>query len=109
MADVPDQAVARRVENVMERHRQFDDAKPGTEMAAGLRHRVDEIGAQLVGDLLETIGIEPPQLGRGADLIEKRRLRGLVQRASSVPTSALGTPRWRSVYRTETLDQMAAD
>ena len=31
--DVPDDAVARRVENIMERQRQLDDAEPGPEMA----------------------------------------------------------------------------
>ena len=48
MADVPDQTVARRVENVVQRHGQFDHAEPGAEMAAGHRHGADGLGAQLV-------------------------------------------------------------
>ena len=51
VADVPDQPVARRVEDVVQRDRQLDDAEPGAEMAAGDRDGVDRLGAQLVGDL----------------------------------------------------------
>ena len=41
VADVPDQAVARRIEDVMDRGRQFDHAEAGAEMAASHRDRVD--------------------------------------------------------------------
>ena len=51
VADVPDQPVARRVEDVVERDRQLDDAEAGAEMAAGDRDGVDGLGAQLVGEL----------------------------------------------------------
>ena len=51
VADVPDQPVVRRVEDVVERHRQFDHAEPGAEMAAGDRDRRDRLLAELVGDL----------------------------------------------------------
>ena len=56
VADVPDQPVVRRVEHVVQRHRQFDDAETGAEMAAGLGHRVDHFVAQFVGELLELLG-----------------------------------------------------
>ncbi len=56
MADVPDQPVARRVEHVVQRHRQLDHAEPGAEMAAGDRDRVDRLGAQLVGELAQVAG-----------------------------------------------------
>ena len=39
MADVPDQPIARRIEDIMERDRQFDDAEPGAQMAPGLGQR----------------------------------------------------------------------
>ncbi len=55
VADVPDQPVGGRVENVMQRHGQFDHTEPGTEMAAGLGHRVDGLPAQFVGKLLELL------------------------------------------------------
>ena len=51
MADIPDQPVMRRVEDVVQRHGQLDHAEPRAEMAAGDRDRVDQLGAQLVGDL----------------------------------------------------------
>ena len=49
MADVPDQPVARRVEHIVQRDRQLDDAEAGAEMAAGNRHRLDGFLAQFVG------------------------------------------------------------
>ena len=51
VADVPDQPVARRVEDVVQRDRQFDHAEPRAEMAAGDRNRADRLGAQFVGEL----------------------------------------------------------
>ena len=51
MANVPQQPVARGVENGVDRHRQFDDAKRGAEMAAGHGHRVHGFRAQLIGEL----------------------------------------------------------
>ena len=35
VADIPDQAIVRRVEHIMEGNGQLDDAQPGAEMAAG--------------------------------------------------------------------------
>ena len=74
VADVPDQAVARRVEDVMDRGGQFDDAEAGAEMAAGHRHGVDGFLAQLVRDLLHLLDLELAQVIGRADGIEKRRL-----------------------------------
>ncbi len=80
MADVPDQAVVRRVEGIVQRHRQLDDAEPGAEMASGLRHRVDEVVAQLIGDLAKAAGLELAQILGGANLVEQGGLRWLVHR-----------------------------
>ena len=52
VADVPDQPVGRRVEDMVQRDGQFDHAEPGAEMAAGLGDRVDGLGAQFIGQLL---------------------------------------------------------
>ncbi len=49
VADVPDQLVARGVEDVVQRDGQLDHAEAGAEMAAGLGDRVDGLMAQLVG------------------------------------------------------------
>ena len=58
VADVPDQAVPRRIEDMMQRNRQLDHAKTGAEMSAGLGHRVDEVMAQLVSDLSQPVRFE---------------------------------------------------
>ena len=72
MADVPDQPVVRRVEDVVQRHRQLDHAQAGTEMAAGHRHRVDRLLAQLGRQLHEAGAIEPAQVAGLVDLVEER-------------------------------------
>ena len=51
MADVPDQPVARRIEDMVQRDGQLDHAKPGAEMAAGDRNRGDQLLAELFGQL----------------------------------------------------------
>ena len=48
VADVPDQPVARGVEDLVQGDGQLDDAEAGAQMAAGHRHRVDGLLAQLV-------------------------------------------------------------
>ena len=53
MADVPDQAIARRVEQIVQRDRQLDDAEARTEVPARGRDRFDQVGAQLVRDVFE--------------------------------------------------------
>ena len=68
VADVPDEAVVRRVEDVVQRDRQLDRAEVRREVAAGLRHRLDDELAQLGGELLAargaTAGARRP--GRGS-------------------------------------------
>src|SRR5665648_730074 len=60
MADVPDQPVARRVEQIMQRYRQLDHTQPRAEMAAGDGYGVDGFPPQL----LSLIHIsEPTRLG----------------------------------------------
>ena len=73
VADVPDQPVARRVEHVVQRHRELDHAQPGAEMAAGDRDGRDRLLAQLVGELAQLVGLQPTDVGRYVDGIEKRR------------------------------------
>ena len=62
MADVPDDAVARRVEQVVQRDGQLDHAEAGAEMAAGDRHRVDRLLAQLVGELAQLRLVETAEV-----------------------------------------------
>ena len=51
VADVPDQTVVRRVEDVVQRDSQLDDAEPGAKMAAGVGDGVDQLSAQLIRQL----------------------------------------------------------
>ena len=73
MADVPDQAVARRIEDVMDGRGQFDDAEAGAEMAAGHGDGVDGFLTQFVRNLAHLVDLEPAQVIRRADGVEKRR------------------------------------
>src|SRR6185312_8383507 len=56
VADIPDQPVGRRVKHIVQGDGELDDAKPGAEMAAGPRDRVDGLVAQLVRQLPELVG-----------------------------------------------------
>ncbi len=72
VADVPDQRVVGRVEDIVERDRQLDDAEPGAEVAAGDADRVDQLGAQLVGNLAKVGRGKTAQVGGRVDAIEQR-------------------------------------
>ncbi len=74
VADVPHQLVGRRVEDVVDRSGQFDHAEAGTEVPAGLPHRVDHLGAQFVGQLAELILLELAEIVGCIDRVEQRRL-----------------------------------
>ncbi len=94
--NVPDQAVARRIEHVMQGHREFDDAEAGTEMAAGLCHGVDQVLSQFIGDLAQPIGLEPAQIFGSTNLIEKRGFGWLIQR---LPPCRLPRPKFRGTFK----------
>ena len=68
--DVPDQEVARGVEEVVQGDRQLDRAEVRGEVAAGLRDRADDLVAQLVGELRQLLAGEPSQLLRVGGAIE---------------------------------------
>ena len=76
VADVPNQAVLGRVEDVVQRHRQLDHAEAGAEMAAGHGDSVDGLLAQLVRHLAKLARLELPEVVRGLDLVEQRGLGG---------------------------------
>src|SRR5262249_8364855 len=89
MAYVPDKAVLRSVEHVMQRHRQLDDPESRPEVTARDRDRGDGFLAQLVGELAELAALQATQVGRRLDEIEERglgRLRhGRLHRMGAVP------------------------
>ena len=61
--DIPDDAIIRRVEQIMQRHRQLDDAESGAQVTAGHGHRADGLRAQLVGNLPEVFLLQAAQIG----------------------------------------------
>ena len=71
MADIPDQPILGRVENPMQRHGQFNDAKPGAQMPAGDGDGVDHFGAQFSRELGQLIFAQPTQVFRRFDVIEE--------------------------------------
>ena len=68
MADVPDQPVARGVEDIMQRDGELDHAEAGAEMPAGDGDRVDGLLAQFGGELGQVLFRKPPQVFRNAGL-----------------------------------------
>ncbi len=73
VADIPDQPVARRVEDVMQRDRELDHAESGAEMSTRDGNGVDGFQPELVGELAELRIVEPAQVGRVMDRVEERR------------------------------------
>jgi hypothetical protein len=73
MADVPDELVVRRVEDMMQRDGQLDDAKSGAEMAPGDRNGRDQLLPELGGKLRQLMVLKPAQIRRYVDVVEQRR------------------------------------
>ena len=70
MADVPDQPIIRRVEHVVQRDRQFDDAKAGTQMATRYRDSADSLVAQFIGNFLKIFFVDATKIGWRLDRIQ---------------------------------------
>ena len=75
MADVPDQPVVRCVEHVVQGHGQFDDPKPGAEVAARYRDRADCLTAEFVGNFLKIFLVDAAKIGRRPDRVQNGRSR----------------------------------
>ncbi len=76
MPDIPNDAVARRVEHVVERHRQLDDAQTRAKMAPGERDGVDRLGAQFLCELRELILRQTAEVLRNGSQVQKWRRDG---------------------------------
>src|SRR3569833_380542 len=70
VADVPDQPVARRVEDVMDRGGELDHAEARAEVTAGHRDGIDGLLTQLVCDLAHLLDLELAQVFRRPDGVE---------------------------------------
>jgi hypothetical protein len=75
MADVPDDAIMRGIENRVQSHGQFDYAEAGAQMPAGDGNRIDDFGAQFVGKLAQLLAGQGAQVGGRFDRVEQRSLR----------------------------------
>jgi hypothetical protein len=64
MPHVPYKSIVWRVEHIVHRNSQLNGAKAGTGMAADTRTRIDDELADLVGNLLEVLNPQLPQIGR---------------------------------------------
>ena len=71
VAGVEHELIARRVEDVVQRECQLNDAEVAAEVAADLRDHFDDPLADLLRQLGQLGAIELPDIGRGVDLIEK--------------------------------------
>ena len=78
MADIPDQPVVRRVEDVMDRRRQLDHAEPCPEVSARHRDGVDHFRPQLVCKLAQVALRKLAKVARRTDGVEQRRFGAFV-------------------------------
>jgi hypothetical protein len=70
VADIPDQPIARGLEDVMEYDRQLDDTQPCPKMAAGDRYSIDRFLAKFIRELLELLGRKVRHIRRNPDGVE---------------------------------------
>src|SRR5579864_2846895 len=71
--DIPDQAIAGRVKNVMQRDGQFDDTEAGAKMTTRDRDDVDSFLPQLVSKLTQLILGKGPQICGLSNLVQQGR------------------------------------
>ena len=64
VSDIPDENVARGLENVVQRHRQFHNAETGAEMAARPRNRRYRLGAKFVRKRRQRLLVKRAQVGK---------------------------------------------
>ncbi len=74
VADIPDEAVARGVEHIMQRYGELDNAQPGAEMAPGHRDGIDRFGLQFLRKLRQCAFGKLPEILRDGDAVEKGRI-----------------------------------
>jgi hypothetical protein len=69
--DVPDQAVAPEIEDVVERGRELDDAEVRAEVPAGRAHAFQQEGAHLRAQAAERLERKPPEVFGALDLLQQ--------------------------------------
>ena len=71
MPDVPYELVARRLERVVQRDRELDDAKPRADVSTGSRADIHQTRADLVGQSGELLACDLAEVRRRVDPIKK--------------------------------------
>ena len=56
--DIPHDAIVGGIENMVQRHRQFDDTQPGTKMSPGAPYRVEQVVSKLFGQLHQFVTLQ---------------------------------------------------
>jgi hypothetical protein len=72
VAGIPDDAIARRLQETVQRQRELDHPQRRTEVPAGLGHGLNDRFAQLAGELFELGLVEAAEVGRALQVLEDR-------------------------------------
>ena len=99
VADVEHEAVARRVEYVMQCNGQLDRAEVGAQMAAGLGDALQHIGAKLVGQLLQLGARQAAQVGGAVDGAQQGIVHDEALQLSRSTTESASRLRWLTSAR----------
>jgi hypothetical protein len=75
VAHIEDDLVVGRVEHIVHSNGQLDHAEAAAQVPAGLGHRVDDVRAQFLAQLLQLLAVEVLQVHRVLDGVEQRRRR----------------------------------
>ncbi|MNJ74928.1 hypothetical protein D3C77_719330 [compost metagenome] len=70
VAHVPDDAVMRRVEHLMQGQRELDRAQVGRQVSARFGYRLQHKAAQFVGKLFQLATIQALKVGRGLNAVQ---------------------------------------
>ena len=73
MPDIPDECIAWRIENMVQRHRQFDHAEAGAKMPARDGNSADGFGPQFRSDLHQIRSRERAKISGSRDQVKERR------------------------------------
>ena len=76
VADIEDQPVIRRIENLVDGDGQLHHAQPRTQMAAGLGNRINHLVTHFTGELRQFAIVDPAQISGPVHLVQKGRIRG---------------------------------
>ncbi len=77
MANIPNQPVIRRVEDIMQSHRQLNHTQPGGKMPTGTPHAPQQVVTQFVRQRPQIFFRQTPQLLRGINLVQQGCIRAL--------------------------------